>query len=53
VEVAPYAELGVIDVHFLPCNQIAVSAVAELPGKPGYPFTYPRKMEEPSVCPAS
>ena len=52
VEVAPYAELGVIDVHFLPCNQIAVSAVAELPGKPGYPFTYPRKMEEPSVCPA-
>ncbi|MEB0124022.1 DUF3304 domain-containing protein [Pseudomonas sp. CCI1.2] len=53
VEVAPYKELGVIDVHFLPCNQIAVSAVAELPGKPGYPFSYPRKMEVPPVCPAS
>jgi hypothetical protein len=53
VEVAPYEELGVIDVHFLPCDQIAVSAVAQLPGKPGYPFSYPRKMEVPPVCPAS
>ncbi|MEA9993721.1 DUF3304 domain-containing protein [Pseudomonas sp. 10B1] len=52
VEVAPYEELGVIDVHFLPCDQIAVAAVAELPGKPGYPFSYPRKMEVPPVCPA-
>ncbi|EIK93083.1 hypothetical protein PMM47T1_28770, partial [Pseudomonas sp. M47T1] len=32
VEVAPYDKLGVVDVHFLPRNQIAVSAVAELPG---------------------
>ncbi|MEB0094441.1 DUF3304 domain-containing protein [Pseudomonas sp. CCI1.2] len=53
VEVAPYEELGVIDVHFLPCDQIAVAAVAQLPGKPGYPFPYPRKMEVPPVCPAS
>ncbi|MEB0123978.1 DUF3304 domain-containing protein, partial [Pseudomonas sp. CCI1.2] len=52
VEVAPYDELGVIDVHFLPCDQIAVAAVAQLPGKPGYPFSYPRKMEVPPVCPA-
>jgi hypothetical protein len=52
VEVAPYEELRVIDVHFLPCDQIAVSAVAQLPGKPGYPFSYPRKMEVPPVCPA-
>lgn len=51
VEVAPYEKLGVLDVHFLPCDQIAVSAVAQLPGKPGYPFNYPGKMEVPAVCP--
>ncbi|MEB0043678.1 DUF3304 domain-containing protein [Pseudomonas sp. MH10] len=52
VEVAPYEELGVIDVHFLPCDQVAVSAVAATPGQVGYPFNYPSKMEVPSVCPA-
>ena len=52
VEVAPYEELGVIDVHFLPCNQVAVSAVAVTPGNAGYPFNYPSRMEEPAVCPA-
>jgi hypothetical protein len=52
VEVAPYEELGVIDVHFLPCNQVAVSAVAVTPGQAGYPFNYPSKMEEPAQCPA-
>jgi hypothetical protein len=51
VEVAPYDELGVIDVHFLPCDQVAVSAVAVTPGQAGYPFSYPSKMEVPSVCP--
>ena len=51
VPVARYERLGVVDVHFLPCNQVAVSAVAELPGQPGYPFNYPRKMEEPKTCP--
>jgi hypothetical protein len=25
--------------------------VVELPGNPGYPFIYPRKMEVPPVCP--
>ena len=49
--VARYERLGVVDVHFLPCNQVAVSAVAELPGQPGYPFNFPRKMEEPKTCP--
>ncbi len=49
--VARYERLGVVDVHFLPCNQVAVSAVAELPGQPGYPFNFPRKMEEPTTCP--
>ena len=51
VEVAPYDKLGVVDVHFLPCNQVAVSAVAELPGMEKYPFKFPHKMEEPAVCP--
>ncbi|WP_241679142.1 DUF3304 domain-containing protein [Pseudomonas kitaguniensis] len=51
VAVAPYDELGAIDVHFLPCNQVAVSAVAVLPGQPGYPFNFPQKMEEPVTCP--
>jgi len=52
VEVAPYDKLGVVDVHFLPCNQVAVSAVAELPGMKGYPFDFPPRMQEPAVCPA-
>ena len=51
VAVAPYERLGAIDVHFLPCNQVAVSAVAALPGQPGYPFNFPQKMEEPATCP--
>ncbi len=51
VAVAPYEELGAIDVHFLPCNQVAVSAVAALPGQPGYPFNFPQKMQEPATCP--
>ena len=52
VEMAPYTELGGIDGHFLPCDQVAVSAVAATPGQVGYPFNYPSKMEVPSVCPA-
>ena len=51
VEVAPYQELGVVDVHFLPCDQVVVSAVAQLPGMPGYPYNFPRRMEVPSTCP--
>jgi len=51
VAVAPYEELGAIDVHFLPCNQVAVSAVAALPGQPGYLFNFPQKMQEPATCP--
>ena len=51
VEVAPYEKLGVVDVHFLPCDQVVVSAVAHLPGMPGYPYNFPRRMEVPSTCP--
>ena len=53
VPVAPYERLGAIDVHFLPCNQVAVSAVAMLPRQPGYPFNFPQKMQEPATCPES
>ena len=53
VPVAPYERVGAIDVHFLPCNQVAVSAVAMLPGQPGYPFNFPQKMQEPATCPES
>lgn len=52
-EVASYERLGVVDVHFLPCDQVAVSAGVMLPGKPGYPFGFPRRMEAPSPCPAN
>ena len=51
VEVASYEKLGVVDVHFLPCDQVVVSAVAQLPGMPGYPYNFPRRMEVPSTCP--
>ena len=53
VEVAPYERLGAITLHFLPCNQVKVSADQTYPGIAGHPYDYPRKMEEPTVCPAS
>ena len=49
--VARYEELGLVNVHFLPCNQVAVSAGATYPGRPDYPFHFPQKMEEPKTCP--
>ena len=52
VEVAPYERLGVVNVHFLPCDQVLVAAVGVRPGRPGYPYNYPRKMEVPKTCPA-
>ena len=51
VAVAPYEELGLVNVHFLPCNQVAVSAGATYPGRPDYPFHFPQKMQEPATCP--
>ncbi|MDB6047860.1 MAG: hypothetical protein JWR17_606 [Pseudomonas sp.] len=53
VEVAPYERLGAITLHFLPCNQVKVSADQTYPGIANHPYNYPRRMEEPSVCPAS
>ena len=51
VPVARYERLGVVNVHFLPCNQVAVTAGLILPGTAGYPYHFPQKMEEPATCP--
>jgi hypothetical protein len=51
VEVAPYEELGLLNVHFLPCDQVKVSASLTYLGMPNHPYNYPSKMEVPAVCP--
>jgi hypothetical protein len=51
VEVAPYEELGVVSVHFLPCDQIKVAAGRTYRGMPEHPYNYPYKMEVPTPCP--
>ncbi|OZY32772.1 DUF3304 domain-containing protein [Pseudomonas lundensis] len=53
VPVARYERLGVVNVHFLPCNQVAVTAGLMMPGTPKYPFHFPQKMQEPATCPES
>ena len=53
VPVARYERLGVVYVHFLPCNQVAVTAGLMMPGTPNYPYKFPQKMEEPATCPTS
>lgn len=50
VEVAPYEALGVITVHFLPCDQVKVAAGTTRPRLANHPYQYPLKMEEPSQC---
>ena len=51
VEVAPYDELGVVSVHFLPCNVVKVAAGTTRPGSARHPYSYSLNMEEPSQCP--
>ncbi|WP_371917661.1 MULTISPECIES: DUF3304 domain-containing protein [unclassified Pseudomonas] len=53
VEIPQYTVAGTLKVHFLPCDQIRVSADNIKPGTPGYPYNYPMNMEEPKVCPHS
>ncbi len=52
VEVPPYDDIGAIDVHFLPCDQVKVVAALFGYGHPQYPFSEPLKMKEPKTCPA-
>ena len=51
VEVAPYKDLGLLNVHFLPCDQVKVTAGATYYGHPDHPYKFPRRMEVPSPCP--
>ena len=51
VEVAPYKKLGLVTVHFLPCDQVKVSASPTYEGLSGHPYNFPRRMEVPSTCP--
>ncbi|MEH6493292.1 DUF3304 domain-containing protein [Halopseudomonas sp.] len=50
VEVAPYEVLGVVNVHFLPCNEVKVTAGIYGYGHPQYPYVDSLNMEEPSQC---
>jgi len=51
VEVAPYEKLGLVNVHFLPCDQVKVAASPSYHGRPNHPYNYPLKMEVPAKCP--
>ena len=51
VEVAPYKQLGLVTVHFLPCDQVKVSASPTYEGLSDHPYNFPRRMEVPSTCP--
>ena len=51
VEVAPYTQLGLVTVHFLPCDQVKVSASPTYEGLSDHPYNFPRRMEVPSTCP--
>ncbi|NNA04014.1 DUF3304 domain-containing protein [Pseudomonas lundensis] len=53
VPVARYERLGGVNVHFLPCNQVAVTAGLMMPRTPKYPYQFPQKMQEPATCPES
>lgn len=51
VEIPKYDQPGSLKVHFLPCDQVRVSAAGVTPGYPGYPYNYPMNMLEPKTCP--
>ena len=51
LEIPRYESSGAIKVHFLPCDQVKVAANNITPGYPGYPYNFPRRMEEPKTCP--
>ncbi|WP_124337362.1 DUF3304 domain-containing protein [Pseudomonas chlororaphis] len=51
VDIPKYNVAGTLKVHFLPCDQVRVSADNIKPRDPRYPYNYPMNMEEPKVCP--
>jgi hypothetical protein len=50
VDIPKYDVAGSLKVHFLPCDQVRVSADNIKFGEPDYPYNYPMNMEEPKVC---
>ncbi|TBU76581.1 hypothetical protein DNK06_17060 [Pseudomonas daroniae] len=50
VEIHQYDRPGPLKVHFLPCDQIRVTAAGVTPNHPDYPYKFPRKMED-KECP--
>ncbi|MCE4057973.1 DUF3304 domain-containing protein [Pseudomonas sp. Au-Pse12] len=50
VDIPRYSVAGALKVHFLPCDQVRISADNIKPGDSRYPYNYPMKMEEPKVC---
>ncbi|BCQ61119.1 hypothetical protein PBOI14_28690 [Pseudomonas sp. Boi14] len=50
VEIPRYTVAGTLKVHFLPCDQVRVSADNIKPGDSRYPYNYPMEMEEPEIC---
>ena len=50
VEIHEYDSPGPLVVHFLPCDTVRVAATPIVPGHPGYPYNFPRKMED-TECP--
>ncbi|CAI8979120.1 DUF3304 domain-containing protein [Pseudomonas chlororaphis] len=50
VDIPKYNVAGNLKVHFLPCDQVRVSAENIKRGDPRYPYNYPISMEGPKVC---
>ncbi|NMY17216.1 DUF3304 domain-containing protein [Pseudomonas sp. WS 5019] len=50
VEIPQYDRPGPLKVHFLPCDQVRVTAAGVLPSHSDYPYKFPRKMED-TECP--
>lgn len=53
VDIPRYEVAGSLKVHFLPCDQVRVSADNIKRGEPDYPYNLPMNMEEPMICPGS
>ncbi|WP_277589846.1 DUF3304 domain-containing protein [Pseudomonas chlororaphis] len=50
VDIPRYEIAGSLKVHFLPCDQVRVSADNIKRGDPRYPYNYPMNMEGAKVC---
>ena len=50
VDIPKYETAGALKVHFLPCDQVRVSADNIKRGDPACPYNFSMNMEEPKVC---